>query len=99
MCPEVSRILLTHRSAFNGIMHDMNFLALYRDVGPCSDGHSKVIGIFEECESAWDAIFEDAYRYKGSFSQGDACLGRYGGVLYAQSSDGVGLCEWEVVEI
>ena len=81
----------------NGIMPQMKFVALYRDVGPSADGRVKSLGMYNDFDSAWRAVRHDTRMYLDRFNEGDVSLVCENEILIAMTEDGVRICEWETL--
>jgi len=75
----------------------MNYLALYRDIGPCSDGHTRSLGIFPSAESARTVVLTDVQRYCSSLLQLQPKIEDDGILTTVRIGYDEYLCEWEVM--
>lgn len=75
----------------------MIFLALYRDSGPSSDGHSRVLGAFASKEEAQNCIRKDVQQYCHAIRDASPRVEEDGSMTSVIVDFDERLCDWELI--
>lgn len=75
----------------------MSFLALYRDLGPSADGHSRVLGTFASKEDALGCIRQDVLQYCYALHDASPRVEEDGAMTSVIVDSDNRLCDWELI--